>query len=98
MTKQLNWVIFRFDSVLNFIIVVILNSFFSRKDHSTSKMLQMILVRRIQSNAYNRYVPKEWIGSDIFHLTSQVLANKSCSDWIKTQANKLPLIEGTNKK
>ncbi|KAL9985293.1 hypothetical protein ACROYT_G007678 [Oculina patagonica] len=66
----------------------------SRKDHNASKMLQMIQVRSIQSNAYNKYVPKKWIGSDIFHLTSQVLANKSCSDWIKTQANKLPLMEG----
>lgn len=65
-----------------------------RKDNSEPKLLHMILVRNLESNFYHKYVPKEWIGSDFFHLTNETLANESCSDWIKTQENNVSFMEG----
>ncbi|KAJ7394079.1 hypothetical protein OS493_003754 [Desmophyllum pertusum] len=64
-----------------------------RKDQNSPKMLQMIRVRSLLSNVFNKYVSKEWIESDLFFLTNQTLANKSCSDWIQFQANNLSLVE-----
>jgi len=65
-----------------------------RKDHSAPKLLHTILVRSLQNNAFYKYVSKEWIGSDFFHLTNETLANKSCTDWIRSQENNLSFMEG----
>jgi len=54
----------------------------------------MILVRTLQNNDDHKYAMKEWIGSDFFHLTNEMLANKSCADWIRNKANHFSFMEG----
>ena len=45
----------------------------------------MIRVRSLMNTEYNKYIPKEWIGSELFLLTNQSSANESCSSWLKSQ-------------
>lgn len=68
--------------------------FFIRKDNNASKLLHMILVRTLKNNDDHKYVMKEWIGSDFFHLTNEMLANKSCADWIRNKENHFSFMEG----
>ncbi|PFX16980.1 Sushi domain-containing protein 2 [Stylophora pistillata] len=65
-----------------------------RKNPNTPKMLQMVRVRSLIGNGYNRYVPREWIGSELFLLTNQTVANGSCSSWLQNQSYSLMKIAG----
>lgn len=60
-----------------------------RKNPSAPETLQMVRVRSLVGNSYNKFVAREWIGSELFLLTNQTAANGSCSSWLQNQTHSL---------
>ena len=55
------------------------------KDPMQPKQLQIIRVQSLVRDGY-KYVSKHWIWSDLFLLTSELLAHKSCLHWVEVQS------------